>query len=199
MDEAAARAPPVWVLTGPTGTGKSDWALGVAQRYPVEIVSVDSAMVYRGLDLGTAKPPRPLREAIAHHLIDICEPTESYSAGRFVEDAAARIIEIHARGHIPLLVGGTLLYLRALVSGLAHLPQASAELRRELAERAARTGWAALHGSAPSRSASPPAAGFPSCSAPARACSRRTACAAGRSFLPIGRRCKRALKSGSMR
>ena len=145
MDEAAARAPPVWVLTGPTGTGKSDWALGVAQRYPVEIVSVDSAMVYRGLDLGTAKPPRPLREAIAHHLIDICEPTESYSAGRFVEDAAARIIEIHARGHIPLLVGGTLLYLRALVSGLAPLPQASAGLRRELAERAARTGWAALH------------------------------------------------------
>jgi tRNA dimethylallyltransferase len=208
------------VLTGPTGTGKSDWALAAAQRYPIEIVSVDSAMVYRGLDLGTAKPPRALREAIPHHLIDICEPTESYSAGRFVEDAAARIIEIHARGHIPLLVGGTLLYLRALVSGLARLPQASAELRRELAERAARTGWAALHGSfsawirrpqptsiqtihsassAPSRSASPPAAGFPSCSARARARSRRIACAAGRSFLPIGRRCTRASKSGSMR
>jgi tRNA dimethylallyltransferase len=145
MDEVAAQVRPVWVLTGPTGTGKSDWAAQVAQRYPIEIVSVDSAMVYRGLDLGTAKPARALREAIPHHLIDICEPTESYSAGRFVEDATARIIEIHARGHIPLLVGGTLLYLRALVSGLARLPQASVELRRELAERAKRTGWAALH------------------------------------------------------
>jgi tRNA dimethylallyltransferase len=145
MDEVAAPARSVWVLTGPTGAGKSDWAIAAAQRHPVEIVSVDSAMVYRGLDVGTAKPPRELRQAIPHHLIDIREPTESYSAGRFVEDAAARIIEIHSRGHIPLLVGGTLLYLRALVSGLAPLPQASAGLRRELAERAARTGWAALH------------------------------------------------------
>jgi tRNA dimethylallyltransferase len=145
MHEVAVQARPVWVLTGPTGTGKSDWALEVAQRYPIEIISVDSAMVYRGLDLGTAKPPRALRERVPHHLIDICEATESYSAGRFVADATARIIEIHARGHIPLLVGGTLLYLRALVSGLARLPQASVELRRELNERAARSGWAALH------------------------------------------------------
>jgi len=145
MDEVAGMAQPVWVLTGPTGTGKSDWALGAAERHPIEIVSVDSAMVYRGLDLGTAKPPRALRERIPHHLIDICEATDSYSAGRFVADATARIIEIHARGHIPLLVGGTLLYLRALVSGLARLPQASVELRRELNERAARTGWAGLH------------------------------------------------------
>jgi tRNA dimethylallyltransferase len=145
MREVAANARPVWVLTGATGTGKSDWALGAAQRHPVEIVSVDSAMVYRGLDLGTAKPPRELRERIPHHLIDICDANESYSAGRFVADAASRIIEIHGRGHIPLLVGGTLLYLRALVSGLARLPQASVELRRELNERAARTGWTGLH------------------------------------------------------
>jgi tRNA dimethylallyltransferase len=145
MEEAAATARPVWVLTGPTGTGKSDWAVGAAKRHPVEIVSVDSAMVYRGLDIGTAKPPRALRELIPHHLIDVCEVTERYSAGRFVADASAKIIEIHARGHIPLLVGGTLLYLRALVSGLARLPQASVELRRELTERAARMGWAALH------------------------------------------------------
>jgi len=145
VEEAAARPRPLWVLTGATGTGKSDWALRVGELHPVEIVSVDSAMVYRGLDLGTAKPPPSLRERIPHHLIDICDATESYSAGRFVADATARIIEIHARGHIPLLVGGTLLYLRALVSGLARLPVASVELRRELNERAARTGWAELH------------------------------------------------------
>jgi tRNA dimethylallyltransferase len=145
MDEVAGKAPPVWVLTGPTGTGKSDWALRAAQLHPVEIVSVDSAMVYRGLDIGTAKPPRALRDRIPHHLIDIADPTESYSAGRFVADATQRIIEIHARGHIPLCVGGTFLYLRALVSGMARLPQACLELRRELDERAARTGWAGLH------------------------------------------------------
>ena len=137
--------PPVLVLTGPTGTGKSDWAVRVAEIHPVEIVSVDSAMVYRGLDIGTAKPSRAVRERIPHHLIDICDPTESYSAGRFVADATARVIEIHSRGHIPLLVGGTFLYLRALVSGMASLPQASVELRRELNERAARVGWPKLH------------------------------------------------------
>jgi tRNA dimethylallyltransferase len=145
MAERASRAQSVWVLTGPTGTGKTDWAVRAALLYPIEIVSVDSAMVYRGLDIGTAKPPRALRERIPHHLIDICDATESYSAGRFVADAGARIIEIHARGHIPLLVGGTLLYLRALVSGLARLPQACVQLRRELSERAARTGWPGLH------------------------------------------------------
>ncbi|HSY08166.1 MAG TPA: tRNA (adenosine(37)-N6)-dimethylallyltransferase MiaA [Steroidobacteraceae bacterium] len=145
MDEVASDAPPVWVLTGPTGTGKSDWALRAAEQHPIEIVSVDSAMVYRGLDIGTAKPPRALRERVRHHLIDICDAAESYSAGRFVADATTRIIEIHARGHIPLVVGGTLLYLRALVSGLARLPQASLELRRELDARAARQGWPQLH------------------------------------------------------
>jgi len=142
LDPAAA---PVLILTGPTGTGKSDWALRAAASLPIEIVSVDSAMVYRGMDIGTAKPSLALRQRIPHHLIDICEPTESYSAGRFVADAAARVIEIHARGRIPLLVGGTFLYLRALISGMATLPQASAQLRRELNERAAELGWATLH------------------------------------------------------
>lgn len=145
MDEVAANSAPVWVLTGVTGAGKSDWALRAAQLHPVEIVSVDSAMVYRGLDIGTAKPPRALRARIPHHLIDICDPSENYSAGRFVADAASSIVEIHARGHIPLLVGGTFLYLRALVAGMARLPQACGELRRELDARAARTGWARLH------------------------------------------------------
>lgn len=137
---------PVYLLTGPTGTGKSDWAIRLAQIAPVEIVSVDSALVYRGLDIGTAKPARELRERLAHHLIDICDPAESYSAGRFVADAMAAIGAIHARRRVPLLVGGTMLYLRALLTGLAPLPQASAELRREIDEHAARSGWPALHG-----------------------------------------------------
>jgi tRNA dimethylallyltransferase len=136
---------PVFVLTGPTGVGKSDWAIRLAAQAPVEIVSVDSALVYRGLDIGAAKPDRAVRERIAHHLVDICEPTDSYSAGRFVTDAITCISEIHARRRIPLLVGGTMLYIRALVHGLAPLPQASAELRAQLDERAARDGWPALH------------------------------------------------------
>jgi len=136
---------PVYLLTGPTGSGKSDWAIHLAECAPVEIVSVDSAQVYRGLDIGTAKPERGLRGRLPHHLIDICEPTESYSAGRFVTDALAAISAVHARRRVPLLVGGTMLYLRALLTGLAPLPQASAELRREIDERAARSGWPALH------------------------------------------------------
>jgi tRNA dimethylallyltransferase len=135
----------ILVLTGPTGTGKSDWGVRLAQVLPVEIVSVDSALVYRGLDIGTAKPPRAVREQVPHHLIDICDPSERYSAGRFAQDAAARIAEIDARGKIPLLVGGTMLYLRALLHGIAPLPQASEEIRRSLDERASREGWPALH------------------------------------------------------
>jgi len=137
--------PPVLVLTGPTGTGKTDWAARLTGALPVEIVSVDSALVYRGLDIGTAKPSRTLRESVPHHLIDICEPNEAYSAGRFVADAVPVIADIHARGRIPLLVGGTMLYLRALSRGIAPLPQASPELRRMMDERAAREGWPALH------------------------------------------------------
>jgi tRNA dimethylallyltransferase len=133
------------ILTGPTGTGKTEWAVRLADSLPVEIVSVDSALVYRGLDIGAAKPGPELRERVPHHLIDIRDPAESYSAGEFVSDALACIAQIRARGRIPLLVGGTMLYLRALMRGMAELPQASPELRRELDERAAREGWAALH------------------------------------------------------
>ncbi|HUN70980.1 MAG TPA: tRNA (adenosine(37)-N6)-dimethylallyltransferase MiaA [Steroidobacteraceae bacterium] len=147
LPEGSAVSPqlPVYLLTGPTGTGKSDWAIRLAQAAPVEIVSVDSALVYRGLDIGTAKPSREVRARLPHHLIDICDPAESYSAGRFVADAMAAIAAVHARRRVPLLVGGTMLYLRALLKGLAPLPQASAELRREIDERAARAGWPALH------------------------------------------------------
>jgi tRNA dimethylallyltransferase len=136
---------PVIVLTGPTGTGKTDWAVRLAERLPVEIVSVDSALVYRGLDIGTAKPSRELRDRVAHHLIDLCDPSEIYSAGRFVEDAVRLVDEIQARGRIPLLVGGTMLYLRALWRGIAPMPTASPELRKSIEERAAREGWPALH------------------------------------------------------
>lgn len=136
---------PIFVLTGPTGTGKSEWAVRLAERAPVEIVSVDSALVYRGLDVGSAKPDSTLRQRIPHHLIDICDPAESYSAGRFVTDALGVIADIQARHRVPLLVGGTMLYLRALLHGLAPLPQASPEVRAALDERAARTGWPALH------------------------------------------------------
>ena len=136
---------PVLVLAGPTGAGKTDWAIHLAESAAVEILSVDSAQVYRGLDIGTAKPSRELRERIPHHLIDICEPTESYSAGRFVSDALASIRGIHVRRRVPLLVGGTMLYLRSLLHGLAVLPPADAQLRAELDARAARCGWPALH------------------------------------------------------
>jgi tRNA dimethylallyltransferase len=136
---------PVFVLTGPTGVGKSDWAIRLAEEAPVEIVSVDSALVYRGLNIGAAKPTHAVRDRVSHHLIDICDPTETYSAGRFVTDAMAAIGQIHTRRRVPLLVGGTMLYIRALLHGLAPLPQASAELRAQLDERAARAGWPALH------------------------------------------------------
>ena len=148
MQAATAQALPVlpvFVLSGPTGAGKTDWAVRLAEYAPVEIVSVDSAQVYRGLDIGTAKPTRELRARIPHHLVDICEPTESYSAGRFVRDAEECIRAIHARRRVPLLVGGTMLYLRALLHGLAALPAAAPELRAELDARAVRLGWPALH------------------------------------------------------
>jgi tRNA dimethylallyltransferase len=145
---AAGTAPlplPVYLLTGPTGTGKSAWAIHLAETAPIEIISVDSALVYRGLDIGTAKPSKEVLERLPHHLIDICDPAESYSAGRFVTEAMATIAAVHARRRVPLLVGGTMLYLRALLNGLAPLPQASAELRRDIDERAAHAGWPALH------------------------------------------------------
>jgi tRNA dimethylallyltransferase len=132
-------------LTGPTACGKTELALGLAERLALEIVSMDSAMVYRGLDIGTAKPSASVRARVPHHLVDIVEPTDAYSAGRFARDALAAIREINARGRLPLLVGGTLLYLRALREGLASLPRADAALRAELDEEGRALGWPALH------------------------------------------------------
>jgi tRNA dimethylallyltransferase len=132
-------------LMGPTASGKSAVAMALAERFPVEIVSVDSAQVYRGMDVGTAKPGAHERRRVPHHLIDVVDPTEAYSAGRFRQEALRLVGEIHARGRIPLLAGGTMLYFRALTRGLADLPPAQPHLRREMEERAAREGWPALH------------------------------------------------------
>jgi tRNA dimethylallyltransferase len=132
-------------LLGPTASGKTAAALAFAARHPVEIVSVDSALVYRGMDIGTAKPTREERLAVPHHLIDIIEPTESYSAAEFRADALRLTGEILARGRVPLFVGGTMLYYKALAQGLDDLPSADAAVRAELEADAARVGWPALH------------------------------------------------------
>ncbi|MGN6805355.1 MAG: tRNA (adenosine(37)-N6)-dimethylallyltransferase MiaA [Trinickia sp.] len=137
--------PAIACLLGPTASGKTAAALACAERLPIEIVSVDSALVYRTLDIGTAKPTPAERAAVPHHLIDIVEPTASYSAAEFRADALRLIDEIRSRGHIPLFVGGTMLYYRALAHGLDDLPAADADIRAELEAQAARAGWPALH------------------------------------------------------
>ena len=133
------------LLMGPTASGKTAAALELAERFPIELVSVDSALVYRDMDIGTAKPDRPTLERFPHALIDLISPEESYSAARFVADAEAAMAAIHARGKIPLLVGGTMLYYKALLQGLADLPQADAEIRAAIDAEAAVQGWPALH------------------------------------------------------
>ena len=130
---------------GPTASGKTAVALEIAARFPVEIVSVDSAQVYRDMDVGTAKPTAAERSAVAHHLLDIIDPTESYSAARFSADAARLMQEIAGRGRIPLLAGGTMLYFKALREGLSNLPPADAAVRAEIEAEAGEKGWPALH------------------------------------------------------
>ena len=132
-------------LMGPTGSGKTRIALDLAAMFPIEIVSVDSALVYRGLDIGTAKPNPDMRRRVPHHLIDICDPAERYSAGRFRVDALAAIDAIVARGRLPLLVGGTGLYFRSLEAGIADLPAADPSVRRRLHAELDAFGSAHLH------------------------------------------------------
>jgi tRNA dimethylallyltransferase len=132
-------------IAGPTGCGKTAAALAIAERLPVEIISVDSALVYRGMDIGTAKPTAAEQAAVPHHLIDIIEPTEAYSAAEFVRAARRLADEILGRGRLPLLVGGTMLYFKALFDGLSALPQADDALRAVIDARAAAEGWPALH------------------------------------------------------
>jgi tRNA dimethylallyltransferase len=141
--EGAAR--PVALIMGPTGAGKTDLALKLAERLPVDIVSVDSAMVYRGMDIGTGKPDAATLQRVPHRLVDILDPSQSYSAGQFVRDAERAIDEIHARGRLPLLVGGTMLYFRALRRGIAEMPSADPRVRAEIDAEAAHRGWPALH------------------------------------------------------
>ena len=136
---------PVIAIMGPTASGKTAAALEIARHIPSEIISMDSALVYRGMDIGTAKPSAEEQALVPHHLIDIIEPTESYSAARFREDALRLIKEIQARGHMPLLVGGTMLYFRALTAGLDDLPSADPVIRKRLEDEAAEKGWPALH------------------------------------------------------
>lgn len=130
---------------GPTAAGKTPLAIEMVQRFPYEIISVDSAMVYRGMDIGTAKPDVATLKIAPHRLIDIADPKDSYSAGQFRTEALSNIHEIIARGNIPLLVGGTMLYFRVLQQGLANLPSADPAIRAELQARAEQIGWEALH------------------------------------------------------
>ena len=134
-----------YALLGPTASGKSTLALELAARHPVEIVSMDSAQVYRGMDVGTAKPSPAERERVRHHLVDLIEPTERYSAARFRADCVDAIMDIQGRGKIALLVGGTMLYYKALVQGMDAMPAAEPGLRMQIEARAARHGWPALH------------------------------------------------------
>ena len=133
------------LLMGPTGSGKSALAMALSERFPVEIVSVDSAQVYRGMDIGTAKPDARARARVPHHLIDIIDPVDAYSAARFRADAIEAIAAIRSRGAVPLVVGGTMLYFKALREGLSALPAADPAVRARLDARAAAEGWPALH------------------------------------------------------
>ncbi|MBF0639671.1 tRNA dimethylallyltransferase [Pseudomonas protegens] len=137
--------PPAIFLMGPTAAGKTDLAIELTKVLPCELISVDSALVYRGMDIGTAKPSRELLAQFPHRLIDILDPAESYSAADFRTDALAAMADITARGKIPLLVGGTMLYYKALLEGLADMPAADPQVRAELEDEAARLGWQALH------------------------------------------------------
>jgi tRNA dimethylallyltransferase len=136
---------PIVCLLGPTASGKTAAALALAARHPVEIISVDSALVYREMDIGTAKPTMEERERVPHHLIDIVDPADAYSAAQFRTDTLRLVREITARGRVPLLVGGTMLYYKALTQGLNDLPGADAEVRATLDAQALRDGWPALH------------------------------------------------------
>ena len=143
--EAIPVLPPALFIMGPTAAGKTDLAIEIAKRYPVEIISVDSALVYRGMNIGTAKPDADILKCYPHHLVDIIEPTDAYSVGEFRQDALKLMAEITAKGKIPLLVGGTMLYFKALQQGLSDLPVADPLIRERLNAEAEQYGLAHLH------------------------------------------------------
>jgi tRNA dimethylallyltransferase len=136
---------PLICIAGPTASGKSAAARALAQRWPVEIINVDSATIYRGMDIGTAKPSTQERVEVTHHLLDIIDPADSYSVASFRRDALQCVRDIQSRGHLPLLVGGTMMYFKALRDGLNDLPAADPEIRKVLESRAAAEGWPAMH------------------------------------------------------
>ena len=142
---APAPAPPWLGLAGPTASGKTAVTLALARHLPLEVISVDSALVYRGMDIGTAKPSPAELAQVPHHLIDLLDPTQAYSAAQFVQDARRLIGEVQSRGRLPLLVGGTLLYFKALLHGIDELPPADPAVRAALDAEAGRRGWPALH------------------------------------------------------
>ena len=141
----ATQSPTALFILGPTASGKTALALALAQQRPIEIISVDSALVYRGMDIGTAKPSRAEQAVCPHHLIDLIEPTAAYSAAQFAADAQRLIHEIHARGRLPVLVGGTMLYVKALLEPLTELPESDAQIRAQIDAQAADLGWPAMH------------------------------------------------------
>ncbi len=142
---SAEALPPAIFLMGPTASGKTDLAIHLVQEYPIDIISVDSSMVYKGLDIGTAKPSADELALAPHRLIDIRDPAQPYSAADFREDALREMAEISARGRIPLLVGGTMLYFKVLRDGLANLPEANEEIRADIMKQAQAEGWPAVH------------------------------------------------------
>jgi tRNA dimethylallyltransferase len=139
------KLPLVLFLMGPTASGKTDLAIRLRQQYPVEIISVDSALIYKGMDIGTAKPDADELALAPHRLIDILDPAEAYSAADFRRDALNEIAKIHSEGKIPMLVGGTMLYFKALLQGLSPLPAANPEIRKQIEQEATEKGWQALH------------------------------------------------------
>lgn len=132
-------------LMGPTAVGKTDWALEWSELFPVEIISIDSAMIYRGMNIGTAKPSAEILARVPHHLIDICDPVEAYSAAQCCQDVFKCCQDISSQGKVPLLVGGSMMYFRALQQGLSNLPSANLELRASLLEQGLMHGWAEMH------------------------------------------------------
>jgi|UniRef100_UPI0040487D40 tRNA dimethylallyltransferase len=142
---AAPAWPPLLCLAGPTASGKSAASVAIAEHLPIEIINVDSATIYRGMDIGTAKPDHHARATTTHHLLDILDPSQSYSAAQFLKDAQTCVHAIRARGNIPLLVGGTMLYFKVLRDGIDDLPSAPPALRSEIQDRAQACGWPAMH------------------------------------------------------
>ena len=133
------------IIRGPTASGKTDLSLRLAENLPIEIISVDSVMVYKGLDIGSPKPAKEILDKYPHHLIDICDPGDKYSAGKFVEDAQQKIRDIQAHNRIPVLVGGTMMYYKVLQDGLNELPKANDEIRNQIDQEAKDQGWPAMH------------------------------------------------------